>query len=115
MAEITRRYLVEKSKVEEIRARMEIGPQTNKREIEKLVQKQVEQKERESLRIIEEQKKIIEKQRKYKMCLSKNVYDLQERLKATRQELQQTQKQLFSLQSGQPVPPLQLVPKISAS
>lgn len=37
MAEITRRYLVEKSKVEEIRARMEIGPQTNKREIEKLV------------------------------------------------------------------------------
>jgi len=38
--------------------------------------------------MVDQQKNTIEKYKKYKICLSKNVYDLQDRLKATRLELQ---------------------------
>ena len=38
-------------------------------------------------RKIKEQSDEIEKYRKYKLCMSKNIYDLQERLKAAREDL----------------------------
>lgn len=54
-----------------------------------------------NLKQISDLEKQVEKYQKYKTCLSKNVFDLQERYKLVKEELSHTQKQLYSLQVKQ--------------
>ena len=68
------------------------------RTIQKAVQLQLNEGHGEMQRTIQAQKTQLEKTRFQKICLSKNVWDLQERLKATRIELQFTQRQLYAAQ-----------------
>ena len=66
------------------------------RQLAQKVQNQVMEESKTLLQTCENQKALIVKLRNQKICLSKNVWELQEKLKATRHELHLTQKQLFS-------------------
>jgi cob(I)alamin adenosyltransferase len=98
---ITQSYLQEKQKVEDLLIKIQSlssAPANAMRTVDKLVERQLENRQKELLRVVEDQRATIQKYQKYKICLSKNVCDLQDRLKATKQELHQTQKLLFTLQ-----------------
>jgi chromosome segregation ATPase len=101
LTQITQSYLLEKAQVEDLRAKvgsLSSGSSNHQRNIDRIVENQVALRCKEMQAMVQQQKLTIEKYKKYKICLSKNVYELQDRLKATRQELHQTQRQLFSLQ-----------------
>lgn len=86
-------------------------PEGNSQDLNRLIEKQVkrmvEAKEKENLAKIAQQQKKIEKLQNLKVCLSKNVFELQDRLKVVKEELGYTQKQLIR-QANPDAAPLKL-------